>query len=161
MLICFHLTKDFATCFRPERIVASFLHSMVLLPKVLFNHARVNVFFSDENSYYAVSVREYCYECCASNDFYLRSLNYLITYTFRVALKMFICLPHNICQIKFLHFYTLVSCFKINESFASQNIVFKEIVPLNTILFEYKNQNNYYYCYYYYYFYIFFCFIYF
>ena len=24
--------------FRPETIVASFLHSMVLLPKVLFNH---------------------------------------------------------------------------------------------------------------------------
>ena len=35
MLNCFRLKKGRATFFRPETNVASFLHSMVLLPKVL------------------------------------------------------------------------------------------------------------------------------
>ena len=35
---CFRMKKGRGTFFRPETIVASFLHSMVLLPKVLFNH---------------------------------------------------------------------------------------------------------------------------
>ena len=34
VLSCFRLKKDRATFFRPETIVASFLHSMLLLPKV-------------------------------------------------------------------------------------------------------------------------------
>ena len=38
-LTCFRLKKGRATYFRPETIIASFLHSMVLLPKVLFNHS--------------------------------------------------------------------------------------------------------------------------
>ena len=37
VLNCFRLKKGRATFFRPETIVAIFLHSMVLLPKVLFN----------------------------------------------------------------------------------------------------------------------------
>ena len=38
VLNCFRLKKGRATLFRPEKIVASFLHSMVLLPKMPFNH---------------------------------------------------------------------------------------------------------------------------
>ena len=38
VLTCFRLKKGRDTYFRPETIVASFLHSMVLLPKVLSNH---------------------------------------------------------------------------------------------------------------------------
>ena len=38
MLNYFRLKKGRATFFRPETIVASFLHSMVLLPKLLFKH---------------------------------------------------------------------------------------------------------------------------
>ena len=38
VLNCFRLKKDRATFFRPETIVASFLHWMVILLKVLFNH---------------------------------------------------------------------------------------------------------------------------
>ena len=41
VLTCFRLKKGRATFFRPETIVASFLHSMVLLPKVLLNHSLV------------------------------------------------------------------------------------------------------------------------
>ena len=37
VLTCFRLTKGRATFFRPETIVASFLHLMVLFLKVLFN----------------------------------------------------------------------------------------------------------------------------
>ena len=39
LLTCLRLMKGRATFFWPETIVASFLHCMVLLPKVLFNHA--------------------------------------------------------------------------------------------------------------------------
>ena len=39
VLTCFRLTKGHAMFFRPERIVASFLHLMVLLFKVLLNHS--------------------------------------------------------------------------------------------------------------------------
>ena len=39
VLNCFRLKKGRATFFRPETIVASFLHSMVLLPKVIFNQS--------------------------------------------------------------------------------------------------------------------------
>ena len=39
MLTCFLLTKGRTTYFWPETIVASFLHIMVLLFKVLFNHS--------------------------------------------------------------------------------------------------------------------------
>ena len=39
VLTCFRLTKDRATYFRPETIVASFLLLMVLLSKVLLNHS--------------------------------------------------------------------------------------------------------------------------
>ena len=39
VLTCFRLTKGRATHFRPETIVASFLHLMVLLSKVLLNHS--------------------------------------------------------------------------------------------------------------------------
>ena len=45
VLNCFRLKKGRATIFRPETIVASFLHSMVLLPKVLFNHKRQSLFY--------------------------------------------------------------------------------------------------------------------
>ena len=38
VLTCFRLTKGRATYFLPETIVVSFLHLMVLLFKVLFNH---------------------------------------------------------------------------------------------------------------------------
>ena len=38
LLNCFRLKKGRAMFFRPETIVASYLHSMVLLSKVLFNH---------------------------------------------------------------------------------------------------------------------------
>ena len=38
VLNCFCLNKDRATFFKIETYVASFLHSEVLLPKVLFNH---------------------------------------------------------------------------------------------------------------------------
>ena len=38
LLNCFRLKKGRDTFFRPETIVASFLHFMVFLPKVLFNH---------------------------------------------------------------------------------------------------------------------------
>ena len=38
MLTCFHLMEDCAAYFRPETIVASFLHFMVLFYKVIFNH---------------------------------------------------------------------------------------------------------------------------
>ena len=38
VLTCFRLTKGQAVFFRPETIVASFLHLMVLLSKVLLNH---------------------------------------------------------------------------------------------------------------------------
>ena len=34
---CFRLTKGLAAYLRPEKVVASFLHFMVLLPKTLFN----------------------------------------------------------------------------------------------------------------------------
>ena len=44
VLTCFHLTKGRATFFRPETIVVSFLHLMVLLFKVLSNHHK-NEFF--------------------------------------------------------------------------------------------------------------------
>ena len=39
VLTCFRLKKDRAAFFRPETIVASFLHPMVLLFKVLFNNS--------------------------------------------------------------------------------------------------------------------------
>ena len=39
VLNSFRLKKGRATFFRPENIVASFLHSMVLLPKVLLNNS--------------------------------------------------------------------------------------------------------------------------
>ena len=39
VLTCFRPKKGRATFFRPKTIVASFSHSMVLLPKVLFNHS--------------------------------------------------------------------------------------------------------------------------
>ena len=38
VLNCFRLKKGRVTFFWPETIVANFLHSMVLLHKVLFNH---------------------------------------------------------------------------------------------------------------------------
>ena len=38
VITCFCLKKGRATFFWPETIVARFLHFMVLLPKVLFNH---------------------------------------------------------------------------------------------------------------------------
>ena len=41
VLTCFRLMKGRATYFRPETIVASFLHLMVLLFKILFNHSFV------------------------------------------------------------------------------------------------------------------------
>ena len=41
VLTCFRLTKDRATYFRPETIVVSFLHLMVLLFKVLLNSTPV------------------------------------------------------------------------------------------------------------------------
>ena len=39
VLTCFRLTKGRATFFRPETIVANFLHPMVLFFKVLLNHS--------------------------------------------------------------------------------------------------------------------------
>ena len=39
MLTCFRLTKDCATFFWPETIIANFLHLMVLFYKVIFNHS--------------------------------------------------------------------------------------------------------------------------
>ena len=39
VLTCFRLTKGPVTFFRPETTVASFLHYMVLLFKVLLNHS--------------------------------------------------------------------------------------------------------------------------
>ena len=39
VLTCFCLTKGCAIFFRPKTIVGSFLHHIVLLSKVLFNHA--------------------------------------------------------------------------------------------------------------------------
>ena len=39
VLTCFRLTKGRAVYFPPETIVASFLHLMVLLPKVSFKHS--------------------------------------------------------------------------------------------------------------------------
>ena len=39
VLTCFRLTKRRATYFRSETIVASLMHLMVLLCKVLFNHS--------------------------------------------------------------------------------------------------------------------------
>ena len=39
VLTCFRLMKGRATFFQPETIVASFLHLMVLLFKVLLNHS--------------------------------------------------------------------------------------------------------------------------
>ena len=41
VLTCFCMTKGRATYFRPETIVASFLHLIVLLLKVLFIHGVV------------------------------------------------------------------------------------------------------------------------
>ena len=40
VLTCYRLKKGRATFFRPETIVASFLHVTVFLPKVLFNHSK-------------------------------------------------------------------------------------------------------------------------
>ena len=53
VLTCFHLTKGRITHFRPEIIVASFLHLTVLLFKVLFNHSKQHtdcfkIYLSDE-----------------------------------------------------------------------------------------------------------------
>ena len=45
VLTCFHLTKGHATYFRSKTIVASLLHLIVLLFKVLFNHALKLLFF--------------------------------------------------------------------------------------------------------------------
>ena len=39
VLTCFRLTMGRATYFRPETIVTSFFHLMVLLSKVLLNHS--------------------------------------------------------------------------------------------------------------------------
>ena len=46
VLNCFHLMKYRATYFQTETIVASFLHLMVLLFKVLLNHASKRQFLS-------------------------------------------------------------------------------------------------------------------
>ena len=45
VLTCFRLKKGRATFFRPETIVASFLHLMVLSFKVLLNHSSKRQFF--------------------------------------------------------------------------------------------------------------------
>ena len=47
VLNCFRLTKSRAMYFRPETILASFLHVMVLLFKVLFNHLRYISYFQN------------------------------------------------------------------------------------------------------------------
>ena len=44
VLTCFRLTKGCATFFRPETIVASFLHLMVLFYKEIFNHTSKHQF---------------------------------------------------------------------------------------------------------------------
>ena len=44
VLTCFHLMKGRASYFRHETLVASFLHHMVLLSKVLLNHSRKKQF---------------------------------------------------------------------------------------------------------------------
>ena len=52
VLTCFPLKKDRFTFFRPETIVASFLHPTVLLYKVIINHASKHhfvVFFCCSN----------------------------------------------------------------------------------------------------------------
>ena len=45
LIVCFRLTKDRVTFFRPETIFASFLLLMVLFFKVLLNHTLGIVLF--------------------------------------------------------------------------------------------------------------------
>ena len=56
VLNCFRLKKGRASFLRPETIVASFLHSMALLPKVLFNHLIRAVPFRLPNVKYFYSI---------------------------------------------------------------------------------------------------------
>ena len=49
VLTCFRLTKGRNAYFRPKTIVANFLHLIVLLFKMLFNHIRLSFTFSSPN----------------------------------------------------------------------------------------------------------------
>ena len=73
VLTCFRLTNGRATYFRPETIVASFLHHMVFLFKVLFNHSLQIFFFF--NGIHVHRVKKFFDKNVQKNSYRLRSTN--------------------------------------------------------------------------------------